>query len=96
MPVVSISKPKPQNDVLTATTSLVDKTNVNEAIISVNDPMFANSDINNILGALIMVKNEEISIQVTIDSVKKYIKHIIVYDTGSTDTTVKIIKYLFA
>ena len=92
MPVVSISKTKPTNDVSPATTSLLEKTNVNEQIISVNDPEFARSEINNILGAIIMVKNEEISIQVTIDSVKKYIKHIIVYDTGSTDKTVKIIK----
>jgi tetratricopeptide (TPR) repeat protein len=90
MPVVSISKPKNQNIELSAT--LVEKKNINEPMISVNDPEFNNSEVNNILGALIMVKNEETSIQVTIDSVKQYIKHIIVYDTGSTDKTIKIIK----
>jgi len=90
MPVVSISKPKNQNIELSAT--LVEKKNINEPTISVNDPEFKNSEVNNILGALIMVKNEETSIQVTIDSVKQYIKHIIVYDTGSTDKTIKVIK----
>jgi tetratricopeptide (TPR) repeat protein len=90
MPVVSISKPKNQNIELSAT--LVEKKNINEPMISVNDPEFASSEVNNILGALIMVKNEETSIQVTIDSVKQYIKHIIVYDTGSTDKTIKVIK----
>jgi glycosyltransferase involved in cell wall biosynthesis len=50
------------------------------------------SSINNILGVVIMVKNEEKSIQTTIDSVKDYIKHIIVFDTGSTDKTIDIIK----
>jgi len=90
MPVVSISKPKTQNAESTSTT--VEKANINEQIISVNDVIFANSEINHILGALIMVKNEEQSIQVTIDSVKEYIKHIIVYDTGSTDKTIKVIK----
>jgi glycosyltransferase involved in cell wall biosynthesis len=46
----------------------------------------------NILGALIMVKNEEESIRVTIDSTKNIINDIIVYDTGSTDNTIQIIK----
>ena len=44
-----------------------------------------------ILGMLIMVKNEEASIAVTINSVKEFIKYIIVYDTGSTDKTINII-----
>ena len=50
------------------------------------------ASINNIVGVVIMVKNEETSIQVTIDSVKDYIKHIIVFDTGSTDKTLDIVK----
>ena len=50
------------------------------------------ASINNIVGVVIMVKNEETSIQVTIDSIKDYIKHIIVFDTGSTDKTVEIVK----
>ena len=41
---------------------------------------------------LIMVKNEEESIKLTIDSTQKYFKHILVFDTGSTDKTVDIIK----
>lgn len=45
-----------------------------------------------LLGMLIMLKNEEKSISNTISSVKNYIKHIIVFDTGSTDNTINIIK----
>lgn len=41
---------------------------------------------------LMMVKNESESIKLTIDSTKKYFDTIIVFDTGSTDDTVKIIK----
>ena len=47
---------------------------------------------NNLVGVLIMCKNEQDSISVTINSVKNYIKHVIVFDTGSTDRTVEIIK----
>jgi glycosyltransferase involved in cell wall biosynthesis len=39
-----------------------------------------------------MVKNEEKSIELTIKSVKNHIKHIIVFDTGSTDNTINIMK----
>lgn len=46
----------------------------------------------NVLAMLIMVKNEENSIATTINSTKKYIKHIILYDTGSTDNTINIAK----
>jgi hypothetical protein len=45
----------------------------------------------NVLGILIMVKNEEDSIDVTIESTKNYFQHIIVYDTGSEDNTINII-----
>lgn len=44
------------------------------------------------IGALIMVKNEEESIHVTLNSIKDHIKHVIVVDTGSTDQTVNVIK----
>ena len=44
------------------------------------------------IAALIMVKNEEKSIEITINSIKNYIKHVIVYDTGSTDNTINVIK----
>jgi Glycosyl transferase family 2 len=47
---------------------------------------------NNLVGVLIMCKNEEDSIAVTVNSVKDYIKHVIVFDTGSSDLTVEIIK----
>jgi len=50
------------------------------------------ASINNIVGVVIMVKNEQTSIQATIDSVKDYIKHIIVFDTGSTDKTIEIVQ----
>lgn len=46
----------------------------------------------NIIGVLLMVKNEEKSIETTINSTKKLIKNIIVFDTGSTDKTIEIIK----
>jgi len=39
-----------------------------------------------------MIKNEEQSIAVTLNSTKNYFKHIIVYDTGSTDNTIQIVK----
>lgn len=44
------------------------------------------------LAVVLMVKNESESIKLTIDSFKDYIKPVIVFDTGSTDDTVKIIK----
>ena len=44
------------------------------------------------LGALIMVKNEEVSIRQTIQSVKNVVSDVIVFDTGSTDKTIDIIK----
>jgi len=46
------------------------------------------------LAALIMIKNEETSIKTTLNSIKGYIKHVIVLDTGSTDTTVDTIKHI--
>jgi glycosyltransferase involved in cell wall biosynthesis len=45
-----------------------------------------------LIGVLMMVKNEQESIKLTIDSTKNYFKNIIVFDTGSTDNTVQIIK----
>jgi glycosyltransferase involved in cell wall biosynthesis len=44
-----------------------------------------------IIGALLMIKNEEESIKVTIDSLKDYIDTVIIYDTGSTDNTLSIV-----
>lgn len=46
----------------------------------------------NVLAVLLMVKNEKDSIATTINSTKNYIKHIILYDTGSTDNTIEIAK----
>ena len=46
----------------------------------------------NLLGVLFMIKNEENSIKKSIESISKYIKDIIVFDTGSTDNTIDIIK----
>ena len=45
-----------------------------------------------IIGILLMIKDEEKSIAVTLNSTKNYFKHIIVYDTGSTDNTIQIVK----
>jgi glycosyltransferase involved in cell wall biosynthesis len=83
MPIVNIS------NTITNIPKPLKRNNTN---LSINDDFYMKSGINNILGALIMVKNEEQCIQVTIDSVKDYIKHIIVYDTGSTDKTIEIVK----
>ena len=47
---------------------------------------------NNLVGVLMIIKNEEKSIEVSINSVKDYIKHIIIFDTGSTDNTIEVIK----
>jgi len=47
---------------------------------------------NNLVGVLMMIKNEENSIAVSINSVKDYIKHVIIFDTGSTDRTIEILK----
>lgn len=44
------------------------------------------------IAVLMMVKNEADSIKLTIDSFKEYIKPVIIFDTGSTDDTIKIIK----
>jgi glycosyltransferase involved in cell wall biosynthesis len=44
------------------------------------------------IGALIMVKNEESSIVTTIESTRGFMQHVIVYDTGSTDKTIDIIR----
>ena len=42
------------------------------------------------LAALIMLKNEEESIKITLESIKNHIDHVIVYDTGSTDNTIEV------
>jgi glycosyltransferase involved in cell wall biosynthesis len=46
----------------------------------------------NLVGVLLMIKNEQDSIAITINSVKDYIKNVIVFDTGSTDNTLSILK----
>ena len=50
------------------------------------------SDNTNTLGALLMLKNEENSILITLKSIYKYVSCIIIYDTGSTDNTIDLIK----
>ena len=45
-----------------------------------------------IIACLMMVKNEEARIHVSLDSVVGYVKCYIIYDTGSTDKTIDIIK----
>jgi len=44
------------------------------------------------IAALLMLKNEEKSIKQTLLSTREHLKHIIIYDTGSTDDTIEIIK----
>ena len=45
-----------------------------------------------VFGVLMMIKNEELSIAKSINSTKDIIKDIIIYDTGSTDRTIEIVK----
>lgn len=44
------------------------------------------------IGALLMVKNESLRIHVSLESVKGQVEAVIIYDTGSTDNTLDIIK----
>lgn len=44
------------------------------------------------IGLLMMVKNEKKRIQVSMDSVTGYVDYFIIYDTGSTDNTIELIK----
>ena len=46
----------------------------------------------NLVGAMLMIKNEEDTIALTINCFKDYIKHVLVFDTGSEDNTVQIVK----
>jgi glycosyltransferase involved in cell wall biosynthesis len=46
----------------------------------------------NLVGVLMMLKNEEQTISVSLNSIKDHFKHLIIYDTGSTDNTIEIIK----
>ena len=46
----------------------------------------------NVLGLLLMVKNEAETIAETINSTRGYVTHVVVYDTGSTDNTIEIVK----
>ena len=47
---------------------------------------------NLVMALLCMVKNEEDSIGVTLQSIKGHIDHVIVYDTGSTDKTLQVVE----
>jgi glycosyltransferase involved in cell wall biosynthesis len=44
------------------------------------------------LAALLMLKNEETSVKATLHSIRDHIKHVIVFDTGSTDNTLDVIR----
>ena len=44
------------------------------------------------LGILLMVKNEEKRIEITLNSIKTIADTIIIYDTGSEDNTINIIE----
>jgi glycosyltransferase involved in cell wall biosynthesis len=45
-----------------------------------------------VIGVLMMVKNEEESMRVTMESIKDHFDVVIVFDTGSTDQTIEVIK----
>jgi hypothetical protein len=72
------------------TTKYIETYNENqiESIIPKNESI----DFQNYVGVLIMVKNESDTIQCTIESTKTHFDHIIIYDTGSKDNTISIIK----
>ncbi len=44
------------------------------------------------IGLCMMVKNEEKRIKISLDSVRKFVKCFIIYDTGSTDNTIDVIQ----
>ena len=44
------------------------------------------------IGVLMMIKNEQESIKVSLDSTKNYFDTIIILDTGSSDNTINIIR----
>ena len=79
----SIPKPEP-----TTKSKNIETKNQIETIIPKNKSIDFQTDI----GVLIMVKNESESIHCTIESTKTHFDHIIIYDTGSTDDTISIIK----
>lgn len=56
------------------------------------EKIFKTYPIENSIAAVIMCKNEHKRIHVTLESVKDYVNCIIIYDTGSTDDTLDIIK----
>ena len=60
--------------------------------MSLSNNTYTDIKTDTIIGVLLMIKNEAKSIAVTLNSTKNYFKHIIVYDTGSTDNTIHIVK----
>ena len=44
------------------------------------------------IGALLMVKDEEKRIEITLQSIKNYVQALIIYDTGSVDNTINVIR----
>ena len=44
-----------------------------------------------IIALLLMIKNEEQRLEITLNSCKNIIKHLIIYDTGSTDNSIDIV-----
>jgi glycosyltransferase involved in cell wall biosynthesis len=81
----SNSKPEP-------TTKYIETKNETENQTEYIIPNQKSIDFQTDIGVLIMVKNESESIHCTIESTKTHFDHIIVYDTGSTDDTISIIK----
>ena len=84
------------NDLCNDLANLIEEKNVDVKVdakveAEVQTEVKSNTD-DSIVGILIMIKNEEKSIGVTLKSTHKYFKHIIVYDTGSTDNTIQIVK----
>jgi len=83
----SIPKPEPRSEYMETKNETKNQNQI-ESIIPNQKPIDFQTDI----GVLIMVKNESESIQCTIESTKTHFDHIIIYDTGSTDDTISIIK----
>jgi hypothetical protein len=69
-------------------------TDKNRFDIIVEQEFYNNKDIShiNILAAVLMLKDEEKSILITLKSVSAIVSCIIIYDTGSSDNTIELIK----
>ena len=65
---------------------------LNEPLNNLNEPPPLIKKHKFTIGCAMMIKNEEKAIERSLNSVYKYVNCIIIYDTGSTDRTIEIVK----